>query len=35
VVTEGKHSLKAVVDETNEIKEPRRDNNVDEIIFEF
>jgi len=35
VVAEGTHSLKAVVDETNEIKDSRRDNNVDEIIFDF
>jgi subtilase family serine protease len=35
VVVEGTHSLKAVVDEKNEIKDPRRDNNVDEITFDF
>jgi subtilase family serine protease len=35
VVEEGTHSLKAVVDETNAIKDARRDNNVDEITFDF
>jgi subtilase family serine protease len=35
VVEEGTHSLKAVVDETNEITDSRRDNNVDEITFDF
>ena len=35
VVTEGKHSIRAVVDEKNDIKESRRDNNVDEITFNF
>jgi subtilase family serine protease len=34
-VTAGPHSLKAVVDEANKIKEPRRANNVDEITFTF
>ncbi len=35
VVAEGKHSLRAVVDENNVVKDTRRDNNVDEIIFDF
>jgi len=35
VVAEGKHHIRAVVDEKNEIEEVRRDNNVDEITFDF
>ena len=35
VVTEGTHSIRAVVNEKNEVKESRRDNNVDEITFDF
>ena len=35
VVAEGTHSIRAVVDEKKEIKESRRDNNVDESAFEF
>lgn len=35
VVAEGTHSIRAVVDEKNEIEEVRRDNNVDEITFDF
>ncbi len=34
-VTPGPHRLKAVVDEANKMKEPRRANNVDEITFTF
>jgi subtilase family serine protease len=35
VVTKGAHSIRAVVDEKNKIEDSRRDNNVDEITFEF
>jgi subtilase family serine protease len=34
-VTEGTHTLKAVADERNELQETRRENNIDEIRFEF
>ena len=35
VVAEGKHSIRAVVDEKGVVKEFRRDNNEDEITFDF
>ena len=35
VVAEGKHSIRAVVDEKDVVKEFRRDNNADEITFDF
>ena len=35
VVAAGKHSIRAVVDEKNEVDELRRDNNEDEITFVF
>ncbi|MEA2032237.1 MAG: DUF3344 domain-containing protein [Euryarchaeota archaeon] len=35
VVAEGKHSIRAVVDEKGVVKEFRRDNNADEITFDF
>ena len=35
VVTEGTHRIRAVVNEKNEVIESRRDNNVDEITFDF
>ncbi len=35
VVAEGKHSIRAVVDEKDVVKEFRRDNNADEIAFDF
>ena len=35
VVAEGKHSIRAVVDEKDVVKEFRRDNNEDEITFNF
>ena len=35
VVAEGTHRIRAVVDEKNEIEDYRRDNNVDEITFDF
>jgi subtilase family serine protease len=35
VVAEGKHSIRAVVDEKREVKESRRDNNEDERTFDF
>jgi len=34
-VTEGKHRIRAVVDEKGVVKEFRRDNNEDEITFDF
>ncbi len=35
VVAEGKHHIRAVVDEKKEVEESRRDNNEDEITFDF
>ncbi|MEA2076065.1 MAG: DUF3344 domain-containing protein [Euryarchaeota archaeon] len=35
VVAEGKYCIGAVVDEKNEIEDYRRDNNADEITFDF
>ncbi len=35
VVVKGKHSIRAVVDEKNDVKEFRRDNNEDTITFDF
>ena len=35
VVPEGKHRIRAVVDEKNVVEEFRRDNNEDEITFDF
>jgi len=35
VVAEGKHRMRAVVDEKEVVKEFRRDNNADEITFDF
>ncbi|MGB2841332.1 MAG: DUF3344 domain-containing protein [Halobacteriota archaeon] len=35
VVPEGKHRIRAVVDEKNAVEEFRRDNNEDEITFDF
>ena len=35
VVPEGKHRIRAVVDEKNAVEEFRRDNNEDEITFNF
>lgn len=35
VVTEGRHTLRAVADERNELPETRRENNLDEITFVF
>ena len=35
VVAEGKHRIRVVVDEKNVVEEFRRDNNADEITFDF
>ena len=35
VVTKGTHRIRAIVDEKKKIEDSRRDNNVDEITFEF